>query len=108
MGALGWERSFLGYPLTNEYETPDGIGRYNHFQAGSIYWTPRTGAHEVHGAIRGLWSQLGWERSFLGYPISDELTSADGATRFSLFETGRSSGVPRPELTPSVSWSACT
>ncbi len=85
---LGWERSFLGYPLTNETATPDGIGRYNHFQAGSIYWTPRTGAHEVHGAIRGLWSQLGWERSFLGYPISDELTSADGATRFSLFENG--------------------
>jgi uncharacterized protein with LGFP repeats len=85
---LGWERSFLGYPLTNESKTPDGIGRFNHFQGGSIYWTPTTGAHEVHGAIRGRWSQLGWERSFLGYPISNEMGSADGATRFSLFQHG--------------------
>jgi uncharacterized protein with LGFP repeats len=85
---LGWERSFLGYPLTNETATPDGVGRFNHFQGGSIYWTPTTGAHEVHGAIRGLWSQLGWERSFLGYPLSNELSTADGASRYSLFQHG--------------------
>src|SRR5215207_7282221 len=47
--SLGWERGFLGYPLTDETITPDGIGRYNHFQGGSVYWTPTTGAHEVHG-----------------------------------------------------------
>ena len=56
MVVLGWERSFLGYPLTDETATPDGVGRYNHFQGGSIYWTPATGAHEVHGAIRGQWA----------------------------------------------------
>ena len=38
--ALGAEASILGYPRTNETGTPDGTGRYNHFQAGSIYWTP--------------------------------------------------------------------
>src|SRR5262249_22703815 len=54
--SLGWERSFLGYPLTDETPPPDGIGRYTHFQGGSIYWTPGTDAHEVHGAIRGKWS----------------------------------------------------
>ena len=42
--SLGWERSFLGYPLTDETGTPDGVGRYNHFQGGSVYWTPGTGA----------------------------------------------------------------
>jgi uncharacterized protein with LGFP repeats len=71
---LGWERSFLGYPVTDETGTPDGFGRFNHFQGGSIYWTPSTGAHEVHGVIRDKWASMGWERSFLGYPISDELT----------------------------------
>jgi len=71
---LGAESSFLGYPVTDESGTPDGIGRFNHFQAGSIYWTPATGAHEVHGLIRDYWSAHGWERNAaLGYPISDEL-----------------------------------
>lgn len=73
--ALGAEASILGYPLTDETGTPDGIGRYNHFQAGSIYYTPGSYAHEVHGLIRDRWSSLGWERNpQLGYPISDELT----------------------------------
>ncbi|HWD03344.1 MAG TPA: nucleoside hydrolase [Amycolatopsis sp.] len=72
--ALGWERSVLGYPITDETGTPDGIGRYNHFSrnGGSIYWTPGTGAHAIYGAIRGKWASMGWERSFLGYPTSDE------------------------------------
>ncbi|MEN2281685.1 hypothetical protein AAGF08_06055 [Algoriphagus sp. SE2] len=86
--SLGWERSFLRYPLTNENTCPDGVGRYNHFQGGSIYWSPSTGAHEVHGAIRSHWASLGWERSFLGYPISDELVVFGGAGRISHFQHG--------------------
>ena len=85
---LGWERSFLGYPVTDESTTPDGVGRYSHFQGGSIYWTPTTGAHEVHGAIRGLWSQLGWERSFLGYPLTNETATPDGSGRYNHFQGG--------------------
>src|SRR5947208_1744941 len=69
---LGGVRSFLGYPVTDELGTPDGRGRFNHFEGGSIYWAPETGAHEVHGAIRDKWASIGWERSRLGYPISDE------------------------------------
>ncbi|MGW4435234.1 LGFP repeat-containing protein [Streptomyces sp. NPDC004596] len=68
---LGAER-FLGYPITDETGTPDGVGRYNHFENGSIYWTPETGAWEVHGAIRDKWASMGWERSQVGYPTSDE------------------------------------
>lgn len=86
--SLGWERSALGYPTTDEMTTPDGVGRYNHFQHGSIYWTPATGAHEVRGAIRAKWASLGWERSVLGYPISDEEGDGRGA-RYSIFEHGR-------------------
>ncbi|MDQ3395027.1 MAG: hypothetical protein M3512_13065 [Bacteroidota bacterium] len=86
--SLGWERSFLRYPLTNESTCPDGVGRYNHFQGGSIYWSPSTGAHEVHGAIRAHWSSLGWEKSVLGYPISDELIVFGGDARISHFQRG--------------------
>jgi M6 family metalloprotease-like protein len=88
--SLGWERSELGYPLTDEMRTPDGIGRYNHFQGGSIYWTPSTGAHEVRGLICERWASLGWERSFLGYPLTDETPTPgfSGYGRFNQFQGG--------------------
>ena len=86
--ALGSTQSFLGQPFTDELTTPDGTGRYNHFQGGSIFWTPRTGAHEVHGQIRDKWAALGWERSFLGYPLTDELGTPDRVGRFNHLEGG--------------------
>lgn len=71
--ALGWERSAVGYPVTDETGAPDGVGRYNQFaNGGSIYWTPQTGAWSVHGRIRDRWASMGWERSSVGYPTSDE------------------------------------
>jgi Peptidase family C25/LGFP repeat len=71
--SMGWERSVLGYPTTDETGTPDGAGRFNHFQHGSIYWTPWLGAHEVHGPIHDVWSVTGWEAG-AGYPTTDALT----------------------------------
>lgn len=88
--ALGWERGFLGYPYTDEMATPDGKGAYNHFRkgslVGSIYWSAATGAHEVHGPIRARWAARGWERSYLGYPTSDEFAS--GGIRRHNFQGG--------------------
>ncbi len=84
---LGWEKSFLGYPLTDETSTPDEKGRYNHFQGGSIYWHPYIGSYEVHGAIRAFWANEGYEKGTLGYPMSDELTTPGGG-RYSVFEGG--------------------
>ncbi|PKW13619.1 hypothetical protein [Saccharopolyspora spinosa] len=72
---LGGPTGILGYPTTDERGTPDGRGRYNHFTGtggASIYWAPQTGANEVYGGIRARWSQLGWERSYLGYPVTGE------------------------------------
>ena len=86
--SLGGEAGVLGYPITDETGTPDGVGRFNHFSnSGSIYWTPSTGAWSIHGAIRDKWASLGWERSPLGYPTSDELGTADGATRYNTFSS---------------------
>lgn|GEM_PF-3087286 len=86
--SFGWERSFLGYPVTDERTTPDGEGRFNHFQNGSIYWHPDTGAHELHGWIRQKWASLGWERSVLGYPLTDEKNTPDGEGDFQQFQWG--------------------
>jgi hypothetical protein len=80
--AMGGEMSILGYPTTNETTTPDGVGRYNHFQKGSIYWTPVTGAHEIYGAIRARWAELRWERGLLGYPTATPHEDIRSRNRF--------------------------
>jgi uncharacterized protein with LGFP repeats len=77
-GSQGWENSFLGFPLTNESGTPAKYGRYNHFQGASIYWSPASGAHDIGGAIRDRWAQLGWENSALGFPVTDEFPIPGG------------------------------
>ena len=91
-GRLGGHNGFLGYPVTDELGCPDGRGRFNHFEGGSIYWTPERGAWEVHGDIRGMWSSMGWETSWLGYPVSDEFDIPGG--RASQFEHGRIDWTP--------------
>jgi len=87
-GSLGWESGVLGFPLTRELGTPDGRGRFNAFERGSVYWTPATGAREVRGAIRDQWASQGWERSFMGYPVTNELSTPTKPGRFNLFERG--------------------
>ncbi|WP_020422864.1 polysaccharide deacetylase family protein [Amycolatopsis sp. ATCC 39116] len=91
---MGSVTSFLGFPRTDETTTPNRIGRFNHFQGGSIYWSPPTGPHTVYGAIRDKWASLGWETGFLGYPVSDEVAVTGG--RASQFQGGN------------VYWSAAT
>jgi hypothetical protein len=87
-GALGWENSALGFPVTNENRTPRRLGAYNHFQTGSIYWSPSTGAREVRGAIRTTWSRLGWENSVLGFPTTDERRTPGRPGAFNHFQSG--------------------
>ncbi len=81
-GQLGG--SAFGYPITDETETPDGKGRYNHFrnlEGGydtSIYWTEQTGAQPVYGLIRQRWAELGWETCHLHYPTGPEIDWPEG------------------------------
>ena len=84
---LGGAGGFLGASQGPETTCPDGSGHFRHYAGGSIYWTPETAAHEVHGLIREHWKSLGWELSWLGYPVSDE--QASGSGRVSRFQYGR-------------------
>jgi hypothetical protein len=84
---LGGDGSFLGYPVTHNAFGADGVGMFRRFEHGVIYWHPNIGAFEVHGDILGKWSALGAEQSFLGYPISDEISTQDGG-RVSHFQGG--------------------
>ncbi|WP_218938357.1 L,D-transpeptidase family protein [Modestobacter altitudinis] len=90
--ALGREGSVLGLPTTDELSTPNGLGRYNHFQGGSVYWSPASGAHGVYGAIRDRWAAAGWESSALGFPVSDEYAVPGG--RAQDFQRGSISWTP--------------
>lgn len=73
---FGAANGVLGLPVTDETGTPDGIGRFNHFEGGSIYWTPNTGPMMVRGVIRDMWAAQGWENSQeFGYPVIDYLTT---------------------------------
>ena len=83
---LGGSSGFLGWPQTDETRTTDRTGAFNEFDGGSIYWSPGTGAHELHGDIEAKWSSAGSENSTVGFPITDENSISGGA--FQEFETG--------------------
>jgi uncharacterized protein with LGFP repeats len=72
----------LGFPITDEIMTHDRQAKYNNFQHGAIYWTPKHGAHEVHGDILNKWLTLFQQGIHLGYPITNELTTPDGTGRY--------------------------
>jgi stage II sporulation protein D len=98
-GVHRWEGGILGYPVTDELRTPDGVGRYNHFEGGSIYWTSAIGPREVHGSIREAWARNRWEAGPLGYPVTDETAATPdrrGATTTS--SAGRCTGHLRRRL----------
>jgi hypothetical protein len=69
--ALGGAVGRLGLPLTDESIALNG-GRFNHFERGSIYWSPRTGPMMVRGTVRERWAASGWEGGPLGYPVEDQ------------------------------------
>jgi LGFP repeat len=77
------EFSWFGQPTGDMALGSDARGYYRHFQQGSIFWLPAWGAHEVHGAIRDKYGSLGWESSYLGYPVTDEV---QGDVRYNHFE----------------------
>ncbi|MFF2347898.1 LGFP repeat-containing protein, partial [Pseudarthrobacter sp. NPDC058119] len=76
---LGGPAGFLGFPRTDETATPNAAGRYNDFAGGSIYWSPATGAHEIHGSIGGHYAELGGPAGFLGFPRTDETATPNAA-----------------------------
>lgn len=75
--ALGWERGFLRYPLSDEVAVTGG--RASQFQGGNIYYSRATGAREVHGPILTRYLALGGTGSRLGLPLTDQFAVSGGA-----------------------------
>ena len=55
--ALGGSSGILGPIVQGEKAVSDHRGRYAIYRHGRIYWTPTTGAHEVHGSILTVFSR---------------------------------------------------
>lgn len=89
--AQGGAAGPLGEPASDE-RTADGIGRFQRFTGDGgralIAWSPATGAHVVRGAIAERYAALGGPGGALGYPVSDEVPTADGRARISRFTGG--------------------
>lgn len=78
-------RPSLGADLGQERITARG-GRVHHFQTGSIYWSPGTGARLVTNFGLPKYRELGAEEGALGYPVGDEQWGVGGMTQ--IFEHG--------------------
>jgi len=74
--ALGGPAAFAGFPTSDEQAVAGG--RASTFTGATIYWSPGTGAHEVHGLIRAHYQGLGGPGSLAGLPTTDEQTVAGG------------------------------
>lgn len=80
----------VGTPDGPEVPTLDGVGRWQGFSGGAIYWHPNVDngvAHEVRGIILERWRKIGSEIT-TGYPVTDELAHADKRGASSHFANG--------------------
>lgn len=77
----GWENG-LGYPTTDEFCGLREGGCGQHFQGGSVYFTPRTGANAIVGPFVKKWAANGWETGWMGYPTTPTYLDNDNGYEF--------------------------
>jgi uncharacterized protein with LGFP repeats len=94
--SLAAQKGRLGYPVTDTVCGLADGGCFQHFQHGSMYWSPATGAHFVSRSIQKLWGETGSENGALGYPTGDEHCGLRGGGCFQTYQGG------------SIYWSAAT
>jgi hypothetical protein len=66
----------------------EGLGFYQVYENGAIFWRRDLGAWWVYGHIYSKYRELKAEAGILGYPITDETGTTDGSGRFNHFERG--------------------
>ncbi len=83
---LGATKSGLGSVKSGEFAVDNGSAQ--RFTHGKIFWSARTGAREVKGAILAAYHKFGGPESTLGWPATGIL-EAPGNGRKVRFEHGR-------------------
>ena len=84
--AAGWERSWLGLPISNETASTKG-GVFQRFERGVAYWSPATGAQFVGEPVLSAWGAYGYQTGSMGYPRSAGVAGV-GGSRHQIFEGG--------------------
>jgi hypothetical protein len=74
-------------------------GHRRRYAGCDIYYSPTTGAHEVHGDIRAKYNAKGGPDSDLFLPVTDETTTPDGIGRYNHF-SGNGSIYWHPQTGP--------
>jgi uncharacterized protein with LGFP repeats len=85
------EHPWLGEAVTLHSRVGEVDVYRREYEHGVVYWSERTGAHEVHGEIAARWRSAGGEASFLGLPITDEVRlegAGAAAAGYAHFEGG--------------------
>jgi hypothetical protein len=83
-----------GFPVTNESDVRKGttqvLGKFSEFEDCTIYWSPSSGAWEVHGDIQKKYDEIKGPIGDLGFPTSDErdIPGVSGAGRMNTFQKG--------------------
>lgn len=78
---IGWENG-AGYPTTDEFCGLRDGGCGQHFEGGSIYFTPRTGANFAWWTFQQKWAASGWENGWMGYPTTPTYSDNDNGYQF--------------------------
>jgi len=58
-GTFGYETGALGYPVSDEITSPDGVGKFNNIQNGGdhIYFSPATGALQAQSSVASCYTR---------------------------------------------------
>lgn len=87
---MGAGKAKIGACTGNEVQAagqPGGVVQQS-FTNGHFYFSPATGARGVQGAIDGKYQALGGSASFLGLPLTNELTTPNGLGFYTRFQNG--------------------
>lgn len=84
----GLESGALGYPVSEETCDLAAAGCRQEYQAGTIYWSAKTGAHATNGAIKHRFDGLGGVPGYLGYPLTSETCNQPNGGCYQWFEGG--------------------
>ncbi|MEP6832555.1 MAG: metallophosphoesterase [Gemmatimonas sp.] len=76
----------LGFPLTDEISSDDGLYPYSFFEWGTIAWARDTGGVRLFGELFKAWRASGGVLGKLGHPIAD--VGRVGGGRAAYFQRG--------------------
>ena len=92
--------TLLGKSTSKLTAASDGVGFYETYQKGGIYWSPTTGAHDLYGSILSKYLSLGTVK--FGYPTTNEAADAGNLGLFSHFSSPTSKGA----AVSAIDWTA--